>query len=172
SVAIATIEQSLGESPYTLFKHFETEPVASASIAQVHFAVLHDGREVAVKVLRPGMREIIEQDLALMRVLANLVERLLPDGRRLKPREVVAEFNNYLHDELDLIREAANCSQLRRNFAPDTGRSHLLVVPEVMWDYCATNVFTMERMKGIQVSKIEQLREAGIDIKRLARSGE
>ncbi|MFC3340502.1 ubiquinone biosynthesis regulatory protein kinase UbiB [Paracandidimonas soli] len=171
SVAIKTIEQSLGESPYTLFKHFETDPVASASIAQVHFAVLHDGREVAVKVLRPGMRDIIEKDLALMRVLAALVERLLPDGRRLKPREVVAEFNNYLHDELDLIREAANCSQLRRNFAPETGRSHLLIVPEVMWDYCATNVFTMERMSGIQVSKIDRLREAGIDIKRLARSG-
>src|SRR5690606_7910204 len=169
--AAAMIEEALGASPHTLFKHFETDPVASASIAQVHFAVLHDGREVAVKVLRPGMQDIIEKDLALMRVLAALVARLLPDGRRLKPREVVAEFNNYLHDELDLIREASNCSQLRRNFAEETGRSHLLMVPEVMWDYCATNVFTMERMGGIQVSQIERLRDAGVDIKRLARSG-
>src|SRR5690606_35415598 len=171
SVAIATIEQSLGESPYTLFKHFETEPVASASIAQVHFAVLHDGREVAVKVFRPGMREIIEQDLALMRVLANLVERLLPDGRRLKPREVVAEFNNYLHDELDLIREAANCSQLRRNFGPDTGRHHLLMVPEVVWEFTSSTVFTMERMHGIPVSQLDRLRDAGVDIELLARTG-
>src|SRR5690606_40402197 len=100
---------------HTLFKHFETDPVASASIAQVHFAELHDGREVAVKVLRPGMRDIIEKDLALLRVLAGLVARLAADGRRLKPRQVVAEFDNYLHDELDLIREASNCSQLRRN---------------------------------------------------------
>src|SRR5690606_1131914 len=95
--AAATIEAALGPSAHTLFKHFEVDPIASASIAQVHFAVLHDGREVAVKVLRPGMRDIIEQDLALMRVLAALIERLAADGRRLKPRQVVAEFDNYLH---------------------------------------------------------------------------
>src|SRR5690606_679853 len=130
--AAASIEAALGASPHTLFKHFEVDPVASASIAQVHFAVLHDGREVAVKVLRPGMRDIIEQDLALLAVLAGLVERLAPDGRRLKPRQVVAEFDNYLHDELDLIREASNCSQLRRNFSADKGRDHLLIVPEVV----------------------------------------
>lgn len=170
-VAEATIEAALGQSPYTLFRHFEAEPEASASIAQVHFAVLHDGREAAVKVLRPGMLDIIEKDLALMRVMANLVARLVPDGRRLRPREVVAEFHNYLHDELDLIREAANCSQLRRNFGPETGRGDMLLVPEVMWDYCATSVFTMERMQGIQVSQVQRLRDAGVDIKRLARTG-
>src|SRR3546814_16505148 len=90
--------------------------MASASIAQVHFAVLNDGREVAVKVLRPGMREIIEKDLTLLGVLARLVERLAADGRRLKPRQVVAEFDNYLHDELDLTRDASTCSQLRRKY--------------------------------------------------------
>src|SRR5690606_9461153 len=137
----------------------------------VHFAVLHDGREVAVKVLRPGMREIIEKDLTLLRTLAALVERLAADARRLKPRQVVAEFDIYLHDELDLIREASNCSQLRRNFGPDTGRSQLLMVPEVVWEYCATSVFTMERMRGIPVSHIDRLKAADIDIKQLARTG-
>jgi len=171
SVAVATIESALGQSPHTLFKHFDLEPIASASVAQVHMAVLHDGREVAVKVLRPGIHKVIEKDLALMRVMASLVARLVPDGRRLRPREVVAEFDNYLHDELDLIREASNCSQLRRNFAPETRRKYALLVPEVMWDYCATTVFTMERMHGIQISQIESLRAAGVDIKRLARTG-
>ncbi len=167
----ALIEVALGASPYTLFKQFDTDPVASASIAQVHFAVLHDGREVAVKVLRPGMREVIEKDLTLLRALAGLVERLAADMRRLKPRQVVAEFDVYLHDELDLIREASNCSQLRRNFGPDTGRGNLLMVPEVVWEYCATTVFTMQRMRGIPVSQIDRLKAANIDIKGLARTG-
>ncbi|MBP6020409.1 MAG: ubiquinone biosynthesis regulatory protein kinase UbiB, partial [Burkholderiaceae bacterium] len=169
--AAACIEAALGASPHVLFKQFDTDPVASASIAQVHFAVLHDGREVAVKVLRPGMREIIEKDLALMGWLAGLVERLAADGRRLKPRQVVAEFNNYLHDELDLIREAANCSQLRRNFSTETGRSNLLMVPEVVWEFCTTTVFTMERMYGIPVSHIDRLQAAGINIQDLAKTG-
>lgn len=169
--AAASVEAALGASPHVLFKQFDTDPIASASIAQVHFAVLHDGREVAVKVLRPGMRAIIEKDLALMGVLAAVVERMAADGRRLKPRQVVAEFNNYLHDELDLIREASNCSQLRRNFSPESGRGDLLMVPEVVWDFCATTVFTMERMRGIPVSHIEQLRDAGIDITELAKTG-
>lgn len=169
--AAAMIEVALGASPHTLFKHFETDPVASASIAQVHFAVLHDGREVAVKVLRPGMRGIIEKDLTLLRVLAGLVERLVPDGKRLKPRQVVAEFDNYLHDELDLIREASNCSQLRRNFSAENDREHLLMVPEVVWEFCATTVFTMERMRGIPVSQIERLKAANIDTRELGRIG-
>jgi len=169
--AAACIEAALGASPHTLFKHFEVDPVASASIAQVHFAVLHDGREVAVKVLRPGMLGIIEKDLSLLAVLAGLVERLAPDGRRLKPRQVVAEFDNYLHDELDLIREASNCSQLRRNFSAEKGRDHLLIVPEVVWEYCATTVFTMERMSGIPISQIERLKAANIDTHELGRKG-
>lgn len=170
-LAAKSVEKALGASPHVIFKHFEVDPVASASIAQVHFAILPDGREAAVKVLRPGMREIIDKDLALMRTFANIVHRLLADARRLRPREVVAEFEKYLHDELDLIREAANCSQLRRNFSKESGRSELLMVPEVYWDYCATNVFTMERMKGIPVSQVDRLLEAGVDLKDLARKG-
>jgi ubiquinone biosynthesis protein len=170
-VAAACIEQALGQSPQVLFAHFETNPIASASVAQVHFAVLHDGRHVAVKVLRPGILGIIDKDLSLMRVLAKLIERLAPDGRRLKPREVVGEFDKHLHDELDLLREAANCSQLRRNFSAGTARGELLWVPEVMWDYCATSVFTMERMYGVPVSQIDRLRALGVDIPNLARTG-
>jgi ubiquinone biosynthesis protein len=169
--AAQCIEIALGAPPAVLFKHFEVDPVASASIAQVHFAVLHDGREVAVKVLRPGMLEIIEKDLTLLRMLASVIERLGPDGRRLKPREVVAEFDKYLHDELDLVREASNCSQLRRNFAPETGRARMLIVPEVIWEFTTNTVFTMERMYGIPVGQTERLRAAGIDIQKLARTG-
>ena len=156
--AAAVIEAALGASPHQLFAHFEKDPIASASVAQVHFATLHNGRQVAVKVLRPGMQEVIEQDLSLMRALAGLIERLLVDGKRLKPREVVGEFDKHLHDELDLLREASNCSQLRRNFAPGTKKGEILWVPEVFWDYCATTVFTMERMYGLPVSQIDRLR--------------
>jgi ubiquinone biosynthesis protein len=169
--AAQLIEEALGAPPAELFARFEVDPVASASIAQVHFATLHDGREVAVKVLRPGMLELIDKDLGLMRIVARWVERLSPDGKRLKPREVVAEFDKYLHDELDLLREASNCSQLRRNFEPGTSRGDLLMVPEVYWDYCSTNVFTMQRMYGIPVSQIERLKAAGVDMKDLARTG-
>jgi ubiquinone biosynthesis protein len=150
-----------------VFKHFETEPVASASVAQVHFAVLHNGKDVAVKVLRPGMLAVIDDDLALMRSLAGWVERLWADGKRLKPREVVAEFDKYLHDELDLIREAANATQLRRNMQ-DVG---LCMVPEIYWDFCTPTVMVMERMNGVPISQRQRLDAAGVDIKKLARDG-
>ncbi|MFN7573121.1 MAG: ubiquinone biosynthesis regulatory protein kinase UbiB [Betaproteobacteria bacterium] len=167
-VAIAEIERGLGRKIDEVFASFEREPVASASIAQVHFATLksgpHAGREVAVKVLRPGMLAAVERDLALMETAAALIERLWRDGRRLRPREVVAEFDRYLHDELDLMREAANASQLRRNFA----QSRQLRIPEMFWDTCADNVIVMERMYGVPVSQIEAIRAAGIDIKRLS----
>ena len=166
-LAIAQIERSLGQHPSALFRSFERDPVASASIAQVHFAVLHDGREVAVKVLRPGMKLVIEKDLALMSSAAGLLEMLWADGKRLRPREVVAEFDTYLHDELDLMREAANASQLRRNFSD----SKLLRVPEMFWDYCSQDVIVMERMYGIPVSQTARLLEAGIDLKKLSRDG-
>ncbi len=166
-VAIAQIVKSLGAHPDQLFASFEREPVASASIAQVHFATLKNGREVAVKVLRPGMKKSIEEDLALMRIAADWVERLWADGKRLKPREVVAEFDKYLHDELDLMREAANGSQLRRNFAD----SDLLLVPEMFWDYCSSSVIVMERMQGIPISQTERLVAAGVDMKKLSRDG-
>ena len=165
--AIAQITRSLGAHPDELFATFEHTPVASASIAQVHFATLKDGRQVAVKVLRPGMNATIGEDLALMQTAARLIERVWPDSRRLKPREVVAEFDKYLHDELDLMREAANASQLRRNFA----NSNLLMVPEMHWDYCTSNVIVMERMNGIPISQIDRLAAAGVDLKKLSSDG-
>ena len=166
-LAIAQIKKSLGAHPDELFASFERQPVASASIAQVHFATLKDGREVAVKVLRPGMKDTIDKDIALMQVAAGWLETLWADGKRLKPREVVGEFDKYLHDELDLMREAANASQLRRNFA----NSDLLLVPEMHWDYCSPSVIVMERMHGIPISQIERLREAGVDMGKLSRDG-
>lgn len=169
--AVRIIERSLGRPLATLFENFDHQPVASASIAQVHFATLrggpNHGRQVAVKVLRPGMLPVIDSDLALMRDIAAWVERLSSDGKRLKPREVVAEFDKYLHDELDLMIEAANASQLRRNFA-DTD---LLLVPEVFWDFCSSEVFVMERMEGIPISRTESLKAAGVDMHRLAEEG-
>ncbi len=161
------VEQAFGHPIEALFSQFEAEPVASASIAQVHFAVLTSGREVAVKVLRPGMLEAIEDDLSLLRTLARWVERLSVDGKRLKPREVVAEFDNYLHDELDLVREAANAAQLRRNMQG----LNLVLVPEMVWDLCTSGVIVMERMHGVPISQRQRLREAGVDIKKLARDG-
>ena len=165
--ARALIEKAYGRSIEQIFASFEAEPVASASIAQVHFATLQDGREVAVKVLRPGMLAVIDDDMALLRTLARWVERLSADGKRLKPREVVAEFDNYLHDELDLVREASNAAQLRRNMAG----LNLLMIPEMHWDLCTQGVIVMERMKGMPISSAQRLREAGVDIPKLARDG-
>ncbi len=165
--ARALIEKALGRPIEAVFEQFEAEPVASASIAQVHFAVLKGGREVAVKVLRPGMLAAIDDDLSLMRTLAVWVERFSADGKRLKPREVVAEFDNYLHDELDLVREAANAAQLRRNMHG----IDLIMVPEMVWELCTQSVIVMERMKGVPISQTERLRAAGVDIAKLARDG-
>jgi ubiquinone biosynthesis protein len=161
------VEKAFGRPIDAVFASFDAEPVASASIAQVHFAVLHGGREVAVKVLRPGMLAVIEQDLTLLHTLAGWVERLSLDGKRLKPREVVAEFDTYLHDELDLVREAANATQLRRNME---GLA-LVMVPEMVWELCTPGVIVMQRMKGAPISQIERIRAAGVDIKKLARDG-
>jgi ubiquinone biosynthesis protein len=161
------VERAFGRSIEQVFASFEAEPVASASIAQVHFAVLKDGREVAVKVLRPGMLEVIEDDLTLLRTLARWVERLSVDGKRLKPREVVAEFDNYLHDELDLVREAANAAHLRRNMQG----LNLVMVPEMVWELCKRDVLVMERMNGIPISQKQRLVDAGIDTRKLARDG-
>jgi ubiquinone biosynthesis protein len=169
--AVATIERAFKKPLGELFLSFEREPVASASIAQVHFATLRgdDGRprEAAVKVLRPGMLKVIEQDLDLIRTMAGWIERLSADGKRLKPREVAAEFDKYLHDELDLVREAASAAQLRRNMAG----LDLVLIPEMFWDLIRPDVMVMERMSGIPISQIERLREAGVDIPKLARDG-
>ncbi len=166
-LAIAQITKSLRAHPDQLFASFERTPVASASIAQVHFAVLKDGTEVAVKVLRPGMKKSIDEDVALMHIAAEWIGRIWADSKRLKPREVVGEFDKYLHDELDLMREAANASQLRRNFANST----LLMVPEMFWDYCSSSVIVMERMHGIPVSQIDRLAAEGVDLQKLSRDG-
>ena len=166
-LAIVEIERGLHRRLADVFAEFDPVPVASASIAQVHFARLHDGREVAVKVLRPGISDVIEHDLELLRAAGALAVRLSADARRLRPLEVIDEFDKYLHDELDLVREAANASQLRRDFAD----SQLLKIPEMHWDYIGTNVLVMERISGIPINRIDRLLEAGIDLKKLSRDG-
>ncbi len=171
AVAVATIERAFGRPVDEIFASFDREPVASASIAQVHFATLRlrngELRDVAVKVLRPGMLEVIEKDLDLMRLMAGWMERLSADARRLKPREVVWEFDKYLHDELDLVREAANAAHLRRNMAS----LDLVMIPEMFWDFCHPEVIVMERMVGVPISQTQRLVEAGVDLRRLARDG-
>jgi len=166
-VAVAIIEKAFGRPLDRIFASFEHTPVASASIAQVHFATLPNGREVAVKVLRPNMLPAIEKDLALMHMMAGWVEGASADGKRLKPREVVGEFDKYLHDELDLLREAANAAQLRRNMQ----NLDLVMIPEMVWDFCMPDVMVMERMKGVPISQVQRLRDAGVDMKKLARDG-
>lgn len=166
-LAVAIIEKSFGRPLSQIFATFEQVPVASASVAQVHFATLPDGREVAVKVLRPNLLPAIEKDLALMRMMAGWVEKASADGKRLKPREVVAEFDKYLHEELDLLREAANSAQLRRNMQG----LNLVMIPEMYWDFCMQDVMVMQRMKGVPISQVQRLRDAGVDIKKLARDG-
>ena len=170
-IAIETIERAFRKPLAEIFVSFEEKPVASASIAQVHFAVIRtrqgELRDVAVKVLRPGMLPVIDSDLALMRSMANLVEKLSADAKRLKPKQVVAEFDTYLHDELDLMREASNAAQLRRNMEG----LDLVLIPEVFWDFCHQEVMVMERMNGVPINQIETLRAAGVDIPKLARDG-
>jgi ubiquinone biosynthesis protein len=167
SQAIATLETFYKKPLSEVFAEFDATPVASASVAQVHFARLNDGTDVAVKVLRPGIAPVIAHDVSLLYAAAGLIEKLFADGKRLRPREVVAEFEKHLEDELDLLREAANCSQLRRNFRD----SPLLQVPEVYWDYCGRDVMVMDRMDGIPVSQIERLRESGVSLPKLAATG-
>lgn len=166
-LAVSEIEKSLGKGIKELFGEFENRPVASASVAQVHLGALKDGTEVAVKVLRPGVEQAIAKDVLLLETAAGLMERFWADGRRLKPREVVAEFSRHLDDETDLVREAANASLLRRNFANST----LLAVPAIHWDLCSRRVMVMERMHGVPISQINVLKERGIDIPALARAG-
>jgi ubiquinone biosynthesis protein len=164
---MAILQRVYGRPAAEVFTEFAAEPVASASVAQVHLARLPDGSEVAVKVLRPGIARVIAGDLALLHAGATLIEWLWTDGRRLRPHEVVDEFAKHLEVELDLLREASNASQLRRNFRD----SPLLLVPRMHWDYCSSEVMVMERMHGTPVSQVDSLRAQGVDIPRLARSG-
>lgn len=163
----ALVEESLGDSVDTLFKHFDREPLASASVAQVHAAVLHDGREVVVKAVRPGIEKTIAQDTRLLELIARLIEKYSADGKRLRPVEVVEDYRTTIFDELDLQREAANASQLRRNFL----HSPLLYIPEVIWDYSRRKVLVLERISGIPVTQLEALNAQNTDMKKLAERG-
>jgi len=167
AVARATIERAYGRPVGEMFAEFDETPIAAASIAQVHAARLKSGQEVVVKVLRPGMRAMIERDLEVLYAIARLAEQYWSEGKRLRPTEVVAEYEKTVLDELDLMREAANAAQLRRNFAA----SELLYVPEVYWDYCRTDVMVMERIHGIPISDLARLRASGADIAKLAENG-
>ncbi|HEV2228508.1 MAG TPA: ubiquinone biosynthesis regulatory protein kinase UbiB [Steroidobacteraceae bacterium] len=167
AVARQLIEASYGRPVTEMFASFDETPLAAASIAQVHSARLPDGKEVVVKVLRPGMRAVIERDLEVLHALADLTQRYWREGRRLRPRELVDEYQKTILDELDLMREAANASQLKRNFAG----SELLYVPEVHWDWCRTDVMVMERIHGVPISDLAALKAAGTNIPRLAENG-
>ena len=165
--AQSAIERSLGQSVGELFGSFDTAPFAAASIAQVHTATLKDGREVIVKVLRPGMATVIRRDLEVLYALAHLMLRYVTDAARLRPLEVVREYDKTIMDELDLMREAANAAQLKRNFAGST----LLYVPEVHFALSRTDVLVMERIRGVPISDLARLRALGVDIKKLAENG-
>ena len=165
--AIAILDEAYGESVDTVFKRFDTEPFAAASIAQVHTAQLPDDTEVIVKLLRPGVQDQIHQDIAVLRMLAGLADRYWEHGKRLKPLEVVSEYEQTIIDELDLMREAANTAQLKRNFAD----SDMLYVPDIYWDYCRPEVMVQERIYGIPISDMDALRESGANIKVLAANG-
>jgi ubiquinone biosynthesis protein len=167
AVARTTVERSFGKTVAELFRSFDENALASASIAQVHAAELLDGREVVVKVLRPGIERTIRHDIGLLKLVAELAERYWKDARRLRPVEVVAEAERVFFDELDLLREAANASQLRRAFEG----SELLYIPEVHWPLTHRDVMVMERISGIPVSDLPAMRAAGVDLKRVAENG-
>ena len=169
--AIAIVTAAFDQAPDQVFAYFAPEPVASASIAQVHRATLISGEAVAVKVLRPGVLQQIEQDLALMRMAARWLAGSGEDGRRLRPIEVVNEFDTILHSELDLVLEAANADQLRHNFPPGSARGNLLFVPRVYWDYCRKSVLVTQWVDGVQINRIDELQAAGIDLMKLSRDG-
>jgi ubiquinone biosynthesis protein len=167
AVAIAAVEKALGGPLAGSFASFDPLPLAAASIAQVHAARLHTGPEVVVKILRPGMREVIDLDLEVLGLLAELADEYWSEARRLRPTELVREYRKTILDELDLLREAGNAAQLKRNFAG----SPLLYVPEVYWDHCRVDVMVMERIRGITVNNVDELRAGGANIRKLAENG-
>lgn len=163
----AIVERALGDTIENIFSDYDAEPLASASVAQVHTATLNNGRKVVIKAIRPGIEKVIAQDVALLLKLAQLLEKYSVDGRRLRPVEIVQDYRTTIFDELDLQREAANASQLRRNFS----NSNLLYVPEVFWDYTRNNIMVMERIYGIPVTDLAALKEQNTDMKKLAERG-
>ncbi len=165
--ARAMIEAELKRPLDEAFQSFDPSPMASASIAQVHAATLPNGLDVVVKVVRPDIKPVIERDLAILYTLARLLEKLVPEARRLHPADVVHEFDKTLHDELDMMREGANASQLRRNWEG----SDLLYVPRVFWALTTPNVLTMERIYGTRISELDELKRQGVDLERLSRNG-
>jgi len=166
-LVLAILEKTFGRSAYDVFASFDPIPLASASIAQVHAATLKTGEDVVVKLVRPNMRKMIDQDINLLKTIAALADRYWSESKRLKPKEIVAEFERNIIDELDLVREAANGAQLRRNFKG----SPLLYIPEIYWDYVHPNVLVMERIYGIPVAAIDQLVSHGVNTKKLAERG-
>ena len=165
--AVTKLEEIYGKPVDDVFSRFDREPFAAASIAQVHTAALPDGTEVIVKLLRPGIRDLIEQDLDVMYALAGLADKYWEHGKRLRPLELVAEYEKTIFDELDLMREGANTTQLKRNFAG----SDLLYVPDVYWDFCRPEVLVQERIYGTPISDMQTLLAAGTNIQRLAENG-
>ena len=165
--AIEILDGAYGKPVDTVFKRFDVEPLAAASIAQVHTAQLQDGNEVIVKVLRPGVHEQIDRDLRVLRMVASLADRYWVHGKRLKPIEVVDEYEHTVLDELDLMREAANTAQLKRNFQG----SDMLYVPDIYWEYCRPEVLVQERIYGTPISDMDALRAAGTNIQVLAENG-
>lgn len=165
--AVKILAATYGKSLDDVFERFDVEPFAAASIAQVHTAKLPDGAEVIVKLLRPGVQDIIERDIEVLRLLAGLADKYWEHGKRLRPLEIVDEYENTIIDELDLMREAANTAQLKRNFAG----SDMLYVPDVFWDYCRPEVLVQERIYGIPISDMDALRASGANIQVLAENG-
>ena len=165
--AIAIIEKNFNANVNTVYKTFSETPLASASVAQVHSACLHSGEEVVVKIIRPNIQKAIKKDIQLLKLLAKLIQRYWSEGERLRPLEIVHEFETSLANELDLLREAANAAQLKRNF----DHSNLLYIPTVYWEYCKHSILTMEKIHGIPVDDLEKLREHNIDLKKLSERG-
>jgi ubiquinone biosynthesis protein len=167
-LAIESIEKSLGSTVKQAFAEFESTPLASASIAQVHSAKLHSGQDVVVKVLRPNIKKYIKRDIAVLEIFASMVEQFIPNSKRFHPKAVIAEIRSTLLDELDLLREAANASQLKRNFA---NSNHNMYVPEVYWSLCRENILVTERMYGIPIAQVKRLKENKVNMKILAEQG-
>jgi ubiquinone biosynthesis protein len=165
--SVALIEKAYGEPVSERFASFDPEPIASASVAQVHYATLKTGEDIIIKVIRPDILPVIERDIALLYKLADIANRFWAESERLHLDEIVHDYDNTIHDELDLMREAANASQLRINFLD----SDLIYVPQVYWDHCQTNVMAMERIEGIPIRDIDAIVEAGIDLKKLGHAG-